>query len=130
MELLHYGALGGLPPVAITAVATVALLGAIHLGAPMWLWTTLLGLGCWTFGAPWWLATLLLLPCVVLTLPPLRRGLLGNRVLGLLRSSGFLPSISDTERAGDRGRHRVARRRTVLRSPVAARPRWRPTTRT
>ena len=98
MELLHYGALGGWPPVAITAVAAVALLGAIHLGAPMWLWTTLVGLGCWTFGASWWLATLLLLPCLVLTVPPLRRGLLGNRVLGLLRRSGFLPSISDTER--------------------------------
>src|SRR4030095_28798 len=38
-------------------------------------------------------------PLVVLLVPPLRRALLGDRILHLLRSTGFMPAISDTERA-------------------------------
>ena len=99
MELLHYGASSGLPLWAISALCATTLLAAVFVGAPMWLCTALVAVGCWTFGAPWWLATLLLLPCVVIVVPALRRPLLSDRLLALFRRTGFMPQISDTERA-------------------------------
>ena len=99
MELLHYGASSGLPLWAISALCATTLLAAVFVGAPMWLCTALVAVGCWTFGAPWWLATLLLLPCVVIVVPALRRPLLSDRLLALFRRTGFMPQISDPERA-------------------------------
>ena len=98
MELLNYGAFGDCTAIAITAVSTGLLLGSVFLGAPLWSCSALVALLCWTFGAPWWLATLLLVPLATLTLPALRLPLISDRILAWFRRSGFLPSISDTER--------------------------------
>jgi acyl-CoA dehydrogenase len=99
MVLLNYGALGDLTAGAICALGATLLVTAIFVGAPLWCFTTLVAACCWTFGAPWWLAALALLPLAVLTLPPLRRALLSDRLLAFFRASGFMPAISDTERA-------------------------------
>ncbi|MCC7397428.1 MAG: acyl-CoA dehydrogenase [Planctomycetes bacterium] len=98
MELLHYGAFGDLGSWTLTSLVLVGLTGAVFLGLPLWAFTTITAAMLWSFGAPWWLATLTGLPLVALLLPPLRRGL-GDRVLRFFRQSGFMPAISETERA-------------------------------
>jgi acyl-CoA dehydrogenase len=99
MELLHYGALGGLGPNLIWSAAAALLLAALFVGAPLWAVTAVAAVACWTFGASWWLAALLLVPLATWCVPPLRRALASNRLLALFRRAGFMPQISDTERA-------------------------------
>ncbi|MCU0866761.1 MAG: acyl-CoA dehydrogenase [Planctomycetes bacterium] len=99
MELLHYGALGGWSAGAICAIVASTVLGAVFTGAPLWSITALAAAACWTFALPWWISVPVLLPLLVLTIVPLRRALLSDRLLRVLRDSGFLPAISDTEKA-------------------------------
>ncbi len=99
MELLHYGALGGFSAWAISALVTTALLAAVFVGAPLAVVAVVLALGCWTFGAPWWLAVIVLTPPALFLVPALRRSLLSDRILAFFRKSGFMPAISETERA-------------------------------
>ncbi|MFY9342699.1 MAG: acyl-CoA dehydrogenase, partial [Planctomycetota bacterium] len=99
MDLLLYGALGDWPAVAVCSLAATLLVAALFVGSPLWCCTLLIAALCWTFGASWWLATILLLPLVVLTVPALRRPLLSQRILALVKRAGLLPTISDTERA-------------------------------
>ena len=98
MDNYLYGALEAWSP-ALTALVTAATLTAIvFFAAPLWLFCAATFASLWLFGAPWWLWSITAPPLVVLTLPFLRRPLLSARILGLLRSSGFMPQISDTER--------------------------------
>ncbi|MBL8752714.1 MAG: acyl-CoA dehydrogenase [Planctomycetes bacterium] len=99
MDFLHYGALGDLSAFPTVTTITLVLLGSVFLGAPLWCFTALVAAACWTFGAPWWVALAVLSPLAVLTVPNLRRPLLSNRVLAFFRKSGFMPAISETERA-------------------------------
>ncbi len=99
MELLHYGAFGELAPGVISAVTAALLLAAVFVGAPLWALALLLGAACWAFGAAWWLAAIVLVPLAIWCVPPLRRALVSDRLLSLFRRGGFMPQISDTERA-------------------------------
>ena len=99
MEILNFGGLGTLPTWSIAAISSTVLLLLTFVGAPLWLFTTAVFASLWTFGAPWWAWLTIAPPLLVLCVPPLRRGLLSDRILRLMRNSGFLPAISETERA-------------------------------
>ncbi|MBL8729851.1 MAG: acyl-CoA dehydrogenase [Planctomycetes bacterium] len=98
MNIPYYGFLAGLPVWSTILLGAALLLGVIFVGAPLWLTTVAITALAFAFGLPWWGWVLLVPPLTVLLLPPLRRALLSNRLLQLMRSSGFLPAISDTER--------------------------------
>ena len=99
MDILHYGACADLSAFTILLTVVTLLLAALFVGVPGFCCTALVAIQCWTFGAPWWLAAIVLLPLLVLTIPALRRPLLSDRVLAFFRKSGFMPAISETERA-------------------------------
>jgi len=100
MDLINYGALGAqLPPAVAMAIAAILVFGSIFAGSSLRIVAgTALVLG-WTLGVSWWVWLVAGPPLVVLLVPPLRRALLSDRILHVLRSSGFMPAISDTERA-------------------------------
>ncbi len=99
MDIFDFGTLAGWPAWSIAATTATVLLALLFVAAPLWLFALASAAMLWTFGAPWWLMTLVAAPLLVLLLPPLRRALLGDRILHVLRSAGFLPTISDTEKA-------------------------------
>ncbi len=99
MDIFDYGSLAFFSVWVVAAIAVVLLLGLVFVGAPLWTIALVAAALLWSFGAPWWLFGLAMTPLVVLVLPPLRRALLSVRILRLLRGAGFLPTISDTERA-------------------------------
>ena len=99
MQFLHFGAFGELSAGWITAISAALLLSTVFVGARLWIFAAVCFGLSWTFGAPWWLWTLTFAPLTVLLLPALRRALLSDRILAFFRSSGFMPQISDTERA-------------------------------
>ncbi|MEO6594412.1 MAG: acyl-CoA dehydrogenase [Planctomycetota bacterium] len=99
MHLLYFGALGELSTWATTSITLVLLLGAAFVGAPLWLFATIVMALGWTLGIAWWGWLCLVPPFAVLLVPPLRRALLSDRILAVLRASGFMPAISETERA-------------------------------
>ncbi|MBX3463314.1 MAG: acyl-CoA dehydrogenase [Planctomycetes bacterium] len=94
----YYGILADLPTWSAVLLCAALLLGVVFVGAPLWVLATAVATLAVAFGMPWWGWLLVAPPFTVLLVRPLRRALLGNRLLQLLRSSGFLPSISDTER--------------------------------
>ncbi len=99
MDILNFGAFGSSPGQAIFAVSLALVLATIFVGSRLWVVALVAaGLG-WAFGAPWWAWAVLVPPFAVMLLPPLRRTLLSDRILHLMRASGFLPAISETERA-------------------------------
>jgi acyl-CoA dehydrogenase len=97
MNIPYYGFLAG-PVWSTTLLSAALLLGVVFVGAPLWVVTAAIAALAFAFGLPWWGWLLLAPPLCVLLLPPLRRALLSNRLLHLMRSTGFLPAISDTER--------------------------------
>lgn len=99
MDILQYGALATLPAWLITTVSAVVILSPVFLGARLWILCATWFACCWTFGASWWLMALVFAPMVVLLVPPLRRKLLSDRIFNFFVKSGFMPAISDTERA-------------------------------
>lgn len=99
MEFLNYGALATLSAWSIAAISVTFLLLFAFVGAPLWLFATATFAVMWTVGAPWWAWLVIAPPFTVMLVRPLRRGLLSDRLLHLMRSSGFLPAISETERA-------------------------------
>ena len=98
MDIFDFGTLAGWPAWSIAATTATVLLALLFVGAPLWAFALVAAAMLWTFGAAWWLAVLVAAPLLVLLLPPLRRALLGDRILHVLRSAGFLPTISDTVR--------------------------------
>src|SRR5262245_26200958 len=100
MDLINYGALGAqLPPAVAMAFAAILLLGTIFAGSSLRIVAGIALILGWTLGVSWWVWLVAGPPLVVLLVPPLRRALLSDRILHVLRSSGFMPAISDTERA-------------------------------
>ena len=98
MDILAFGAGAGLPAWLVFGLSATLLVGAIFAGARLWLVTAFLFAAGWTFAASWWLWAVAGAPLLVLSVPPLRRALLSDRILAFFRKSGFLPQISDTER--------------------------------
>ena len=115
MDFLHFGALADWSVGLITAITAAALLLTIFVGGNLWIVAATMFALSWLFGAPWWLWTLTFAPTVVLLVPALRRWLLSDRILDFFVRSGFMPQISDTERAA------IAWERDAALLPVLAR---------
>jgi len=99
MHILNFGAFETLSGPTIAAISVGLLLATIFVGSRLWVVATVTAGLCWTFGAPWWVWLVLVPPFAVMLVTPLRRGLLSDRILHFMRTSGFMPAISDTERA-------------------------------
>jgi acyl-CoA dehydrogenase len=97
MHIPFYGALAGMPLWSMTLLCAALLLGVAFVGAPLWVTAIVITALAFVFGLPWWGFVLLVPPLFVLLVRPLRRALLSNRVLHLMRSTGFMPAISATE---------------------------------
>jgi len=67
-------------------------------GAPLGLWTLVTAVALYGLGAPLWLWVVFGVVAVVFNLKPLRQALVSKPLMGIMRASGFLPKISDTER--------------------------------
>jgi len=80
--------------IAIAAVVAALVIG--FTGAPIWTLAVLVF--AYLFGAPVWLVAILGAIAVVFNVKPLRTTIVSRPVMNLLKSMGFLPTISDTER--------------------------------
>ncbi|SHK78585.1 acyl-CoA dehydrogenase [Rhodothermus profundi] len=81
----------------VLGVLVVALVLAFT-GAPLALWTLATALVLYGVGAPGWLWAVFGVLAVIFNLKPLRQTLVSKPLMSLMRASGFLPKISDTER--------------------------------
>ena len=81
MDILQYGAFATLPAWLITAISVVLILAPVFLGTRLWIVAATWFVTAWTFAVTWWLMILVFAPMAVLMLPPLRRGLISNRIL-------------------------------------------------
>jgi acyl-CoA dehydrogenase len=98
LDSIH-GALSGSLPSTLVWIATIAVLAALAFtGTKLVVSTLITAAWLWLIGTPLWLMIVLAVPAVVLNVPPLRRALLTQRVLRLIRSKGMLPAVSETER--------------------------------
>lgn len=93
-----FGELAALPYGAVIAgiVFLVLLLG--YTGAPLWIWTLFTALLLWGSAAPLWLWIAFGILALVFNIRGLRRPLISVPLMKMLRSIGFLPTISETER--------------------------------
>lgn len=83
------------PYLGILAAVGALLLG--FLGVKLWLFSAYLVFWLGVFSAPLWLWIVVGVPLLVLNLPPLRRLILSNNVVLLLKKLNVLPEISETE---------------------------------
>lgn len=79
--------------VAVTALAVLAI---GYTGAPVWALAAFILL--YGVGAPLWLLALVGVVALVFNVTPLRANLVSRPIMNLLKSMGFLPTISETER--------------------------------
>ena len=93
-----YGALAAAPSWISIPAALALLLLPIHVGVRLWQFAAVVAASLWLLGAPMWLGAVTMTPLLVLLVTPLRRTLLSDRILKLMRDGGFLPQISETER--------------------------------
>lgn len=87
MSALLWWTLGGL----------AVFLTLAFVGAPLLVWTAVIGLALWFVGAPIWLWVVFGLVALVFNLPPLRSRLITTTVAKRMKAAGILPVISDTE---------------------------------
>jgi acyl-CoA dehydrogenase len=99
MDWLQFGALAPQSAAASAAWLGGLLLCLCFLGSPLWLTGMAFPAMAYTLGAPWWLFAVWLPSWALLQIVPLRRALVSDRLLVWLRRTGFLPAISETERA-------------------------------
>ncbi|MBL9079377.1 MAG: acyl-CoA dehydrogenase [Planctomycetes bacterium] len=92
------GVLADWPTWSQVLLCTALLLGVVFLGAPLWLCAAVVAVLGIALDVAWWAWLVIAPPFAVLLLRPLRRALLSDRLLHWMRSSGFMPAISDTER--------------------------------
>ncbi len=78
--------------------ALVVALALAFTGASLGLWTLATAVVLYGVGAPLWLWVVFGVLAIVFNLKPLRRALVSKPLMSLMRASGFLPKISDTER--------------------------------
>jgi len=81
------------------AGSLVVLLAVGYLGSPLIVWTVAVAAILFGFGAPLWLLGLYVAIMVIFNIRPLRANLVSKQVMLLMDKLGFLPKISDTERA-------------------------------
>src|SRR5262245_37916671 len=94
-----HGALSGAMPTTLVWIATIAVVAALAFtGTKLLVSTLVCAAWLWLIGTPLWLMIVLAVPAVVLNVAPLRRALVTQRVLHLIRSKGMLPAVSETER--------------------------------
>ncbi|GIV33975.1 MAG: acyl-CoA dehydrogenase [Chitinophagales bacterium] len=95
MELPFHGIFTAYPAVAAAViVAAILLIG--YTGAPMWTLAAFIFL--YGLGAPLWLLSIAAIVVVVFNIKPLRAQLVSRPLMNALKSAGFLPTISETER--------------------------------
>src|SRR5688572_30803714 len=82
----------------IFAIAGVVLAVLIigYTGLPVWSLAALVFL--YGFGAPLWLLAVVGIVALVANVTPLRANIVSRPIMNLLKSMGFLPTISETER--------------------------------
>ena len=98
MHIPFHGVLADWPTWSAVLLTAVLLLGVVFVGARLWVVALTVAVLGVLHGLPWWGWLVVAPPFALLLVRPLRRALLSNRLLHLMRSSGFLPAISDTER--------------------------------
>lgn len=90
----------------MTAIPTGWLIASIillvlalgYFGAPFWLWILATAVVLLGTSAPVWLWVVLVVLAVVFGIVPVRRATVSAAVMKFLKSAGFLPRISETER--------------------------------
>ena len=93
-----YAFLGHLP-LAVTIAAIIALILVLGFyGASFWVWIAAAAVVLYGAGASMWLWIVLAVVAVIFGIVPIRRATVSAAILKLLRSAGFLPTISETER--------------------------------
>ncbi|MFT7616874.1 MAG: acyl-CoA dehydrogenase [Planctomycetota bacterium] len=79
----------------LAIVAVVLTLG--YLGAPLAVWTLVIGGICFWLGMPTWFILVLAVPFLAFCVPALRSQLVAKKLAGILKKAGLLPVISETE---------------------------------
>ena len=97
LSQFFFGGLTDFVGIAIAGILVV-FLALAYTGASLWLWTIFAAAFLWGFGAPVWLWVIFGVFAVLFNVPPLRQNLVSAPVMKILKSIGFLPTISDTER--------------------------------
>jgi len=77
----------------------VGLLAIGFLGSPLIVWTIAVAVILFGFGAPMWLLAVYVVIMAVFNIKPLRAAIVTKAVMNFMDKMGFLPKISDTERA-------------------------------
>jgi len=85
------------PAVPLLAIIVVVLILGYR-GAPLWAWTVAAALVLLGYEAAVWLWVVVGAVAVVLNVPQVRQQALSKPILNFMRSSGFMPTISKTER--------------------------------
>jgi acyl-CoA dehydrogenase len=98
LETFLFGLLTELPAGAVIAGIIILVLILGYTGAPLWLWTAFTAVVLWGLAVPLWLWIAFGVLALVFNIRPLRRTLISGPLMNLLHASGFLPTISETER--------------------------------
>lgn len=80
----------------VAAIAAVLVLG--YTGAPLLLWIAGIALLFWGYAAPGWAWGVLALFTLVFAVKPVRKLLLSNSIMKMMKALNFLPVISQTEK--------------------------------
>jgi acyl-CoA dehydrogenase len=92
---------GGLLECPVWAVvgSLVVILAVGYLGSPLIVWTIVIAAILIGFKAPIWLLAIYAVVMVIFNIRPIRAGLVTKQLMTLMDKLGFLPKISETERA-------------------------------
>lgn len=80
----------------ILGIALIAIVLG-YAGAPFWLWTLFIADILYGFGAPIWLWAVFGVVALVFNVKPIRRALVSAPIMKIMKATGFLPTISQTE---------------------------------
>ena len=87
-----------LQPVVLIPILFLLMFPLGYLGPPFWVWPAYFALAVWLLHGPMVAWGMLLAIALVLSLPPLRQGLVTKPIMQAIRKLNLLPKISDTER--------------------------------
>ena len=93
-----YGLLAENYPVLGTLATLIGATALGFVGANLIIWTVFVAAALFLFGANPVLAAIVLGPMVLFNIKPLRRLLVTNTIVGILKKLNILPEISETER--------------------------------
>jgi len=83
--------------IALAIVLVILALG--YVAAPLWVWTLATAIVLYGTGAPVWLWGVFGALALLLNVPAIRRVVLSGPLMWMLKASGFMPTISETEQA-------------------------------